>query len=52
MQSFSPLIEADIYDYLTLEQMIDRRVSAGGTARSNVLSAIEQAQHNLSEGGA
>jgi argininosuccinate lyase len=51
MQGFSPLIEADIYDYLTLEQMIDRRVSAGGTARSNVLSAIQQAQHNLSEGG-
>jgi argininosuccinate lyase len=51
MQSFSPLIETNIYDYLTLEQMINRRVSAGGTARSNVLSAIQQAQHHLSEGG-
>ena len=51
MKSFSTLIEADMYDFLTVEQMIQRRVSAGGTARSNVLAAIEAAERCLADAG-
>jgi argininosuccinate lyase len=49
MKTFSNLIEADIFDYLTLERMIDRRTAIGGTARSAVLAAVETAQRRLAE---
>jgi argininosuccinate lyase len=47
LQSFSDLIGEDIFDYLTTEGMIDRRRSAGGTARENVLEAIASAKATL-----
>jgi argininosuccinate lyase len=52
LQRFSQLIEADLFDHLTLEAMVDRRTSAGGTASDNVMAAIERAEADLEgEGG-
>lgn len=47
LQSFSSLIDADVFDILTVDQMIQRRVSHGGTAKANVLAAIEKADNAL-----
>lgn len=47
LRSFSPLIKADIFDHLTLEFMIDRRRSLGGTATENVARAIAEARKAL-----
>lgn len=47
LKSFSPLIKADIFDHLTLEVMIDRRQSLGGTATENVARAIAEARKAL-----
>jgi argininosuccinate lyase len=40
LQSFSPVVGKEIFEHLTLEHMISRRRSAGGTAHENVKSAI------------
>ncbi len=47
LKSFSPLIKADVFDHLTLEAMIDRRQSLGGTATENVAQAIAEARKAL-----
>ncbi len=47
LQQFSKAIHKEIFDHLTLEQMILRRLSAGGTAGQNVRAAIEQARKDL-----
>ena len=47
LQQFSALIKADIFDHLTLEHMIDRRQSPGGTATQNVARAIADARKAL-----
>lgn len=47
LQTFSPAVRAEIFDHLTLEHMISRRLSAGGTARENVRIAIVQAKKDL-----
>jgi argininosuccinate lyase len=47
LQQFSQSIREDLFDHLTLEAMVDRRTSAGGTARENVLTAIEKAETDL-----
>jgi argininosuccinate lyase len=47
LRRFSTLIEADIYDHLTLAHMVDRRCSAGGTATQNVVQAIAHARKAL-----
>ena len=47
LQQFSALIKADIFDHLTLEHMIDRRQSSGGTATQNVARAIADARKAL-----
>ena len=44
LKQFSILIEEDVYDALTLKQMIDRRKSYGGTAEKNVKEAIKKAE--------
>ncbi len=49
LKSFSLLIEEDIFSILTVEQMIDRRKSFGGTAVKNVMAAIEEAEKNLNQ---
>jgi len=47
LKSFSPLIDADIFDHLTLAHMIDRRQSPGGTATENVTRALHEARNAL-----
>ncbi len=48
LQVFSGLIENDIYTALSVEQMIDRRKTYGGTASQNVKDAIMRAKKRLS----
>lgn len=52
LREYSGSIEKDIFDHLTLEHMIDRRISAGGTAAENVRHAIFEAEQQLAKEGA
>ncbi len=47
LNNFSKTIEEDLFDHLTLEHMISRRQSAGGTATDNVKAAIQAARQKL-----
>lgn len=47
LRQFAPQIEADIFDVLTTQQMIDRRTSFGGTATEAVSAAIKAAEQKL-----
>lgn len=47
MKGFSELLEADIFDFLTTDAMVERRTSFGGTAPSRVRSAMDQAISDL-----
>jgi argininosuccinate lyase len=47
MKSFSDLLEKDIYDFISLDQMIARRISYGGTGYDNVAKALESAKKEL-----
>ena len=47
LQNFSNLIEKDIFESLKIENVINKRVSFGGTAKQNVLSAIKKAKKNI-----
>ncbi len=47
LQKFAPQIEDDIFDYLTTQQMIDRRTSIGGTATKTVKAALRNAEKKL-----
>jgi len=49
LKSFSTLIHEDIFDHLTLEHMVDRRQSAGGTGTANVMAAIAEAEKTLAD---
>jgi argininosuccinate lyase len=49
LKQFSTLIKPDIFEHLTLEHMIDRRQSAGGTATANVRAAIDAARRALAD---
>ena len=51
LKSFSSLIEKDIFEHLSVEQMINRRQSFGGTATDHVLAAIEVAKKELLASG-
>jgi argininosuccinate lyase len=44
LTSFSSLISEDIFSFLTVEQMVDRRKSYGGTSKKMVMDAIETAK--------
>jgi argininosuccinate lyase len=47
LKSFSTLIKKDIFNVLSTEQMINRRKSFGGTAKENVMAAIQEAEKSL-----
>ncbi len=47
LKGFSELIAEDVFEFLKVERMIDRRKSAGGTAAQNVRKAIAQAREEL-----
>ncbi len=49
MQAMSPLIEADVYEFLALERVVDARASYGGTARVQVQYQIRLARELLKE---
>jgi argininosuccinate lyase len=47
LKTFSKAFAEDVFDILTIEQMINRRLSLGGTAKKNVVSAIQKAEEAL-----
>lgn len=47
LQSFSPLIECDIFDCLTLEGSLTARNHIGGTSPNQVLSAIKRGRERI-----
>ncbi len=47
LKTFSPLISEDIFSFLTIEQMISRRKSFGGTAAENVMAAVKETERQL-----
>ena len=47
LQTFSELVDTDIYHFISLDQMIARRVSYGGTSFDNVARAVERAEKEL-----
>ena len=47
LKDFSILIEKDIYEFITVDKMIERRNSYGGTGYENVKKAVEKAQKEL-----
>jgi len=47
LQIFSPQIGSDIYPFLKVENMVNRRISSGGTAVENVKTALAAAKATL-----
>ena len=47
LRTFSPLIAEDVFEVLSLENCIDARSVMGGTAKSRVAEAIEEAEKLL-----
>jgi argininosuccinate lyase len=47
LKKFSQSFDEDVFDILTVEQMVNRRVSLGGTAKQNVKKAIKKAEKTL-----
>ncbi len=47
MKSFSDLVKEEIFDFISLDQMIARRISYGGTGYENVANAVETAKKEL-----
>jgi len=47
LKKFSQAFDEDIFELLTIEQMINRRTSLGGTAKKNVKKAIKKAEETL-----
>ena len=47
LKKFSKAFEKDVFEVLTLQQVVSRRVSPGGTAKENVESAIDEARKTL-----
>jgi argininosuccinate lyase len=47
LRGFSDRIDEDIFSFLSVRQMVDRRQSAGGTATANVRAAVRKAREAL-----
>ncbi len=47
MQAVSPLIEADVFEALSLETVVNRRTSMGGTGAERVAAAVAAAKSQL-----
>ncbi|MBI9074855.1 MAG: argininosuccinate lyase [Desulfatibacillum sp.] len=47
LRKFSDKLDKDIYEALTVEHVVDRRRTAGGTASANVIAAIGRAHTQL-----
>lgn len=48
-QQFSPLIEEDVYQAISLEQVVEARKSYGGTAREEVFQAVKRKKEALAQ---
>ena len=51
LQQFSDLIAKDIFKALEPKTVVDRRISAGGTATKNVKKAVSEAEKRLQKDG-
>ena len=49
LQGFSPLIDTDVFDHLTLEGSLNARNHIGGTAPAQVKMAIERGRGRLAD---
>ena len=49
LKTFSSLIDGDVFSFIAIDQMIDRRTSFGGTAKDNVLEQIAKADNEIRE---
>ncbi len=47
LQALEPLIQSDVYEFITIEKMIERRISYGGTGFDNVKKAVNKAAGEL-----
>lgn len=47
LQEFSPVIEEDVYDILTIESCLEKRSALGGVSPQQVAYAVEQAESRL-----
>jgi len=47
LQTFSDKIQEDIYHFISLDQMISRRITYGGTSFDNVALAVKKAEKEL-----
>ncbi|MBF0573513.1 MAG: argininosuccinate lyase [Desulfamplus sp.] len=47
LKNFSDLIDEDIFDFLSIEKMLSRRVTHGSTSYENVRKAVEEASKRL-----
>ena len=48
LQAFSPIIDKDVFDVLTLEGSVNARAHVGGTAPANVRKAVKDARKQYS----
>ena len=47
LKTFSSLIDGDVFSFIAIDQMIDRRTSFGGTAKKNVVEQIAKAEKDI-----
>ena len=47
LKAFSPMIDDDVFAFLETRNIIDRRISQGGTANENVRAAVRDAKKHL-----
>ena len=47
LKNFSSLIDGDVFSYIAMDQVIDRRTSFGGTAKQNVMEQIAKAENEI-----
>lgn len=47
MRRFSDAVETDLFEALTMDRVVNRRTSEGGTATANVTAAVEKAAERL-----
>ncbi|MGM0417479.1 MAG: argininosuccinate lyase [Thermodesulfobacteriota bacterium] len=47
LQGISEIFDKDIYNFLDIESVVDRRVSAGGTSRQNIRKELKEVMKKL-----
>lgn len=49
LEKFSKLIEDDVYEFISIDKMIQRRITHGGTGLQNVKQALKKARKELDD---